>query len=139
LLAHFGLERAGELIHAVYREDFGPRTVAGLARYVQQSRDEGDAVASAILSRAGEELIAAATAVMTRLELTPQQFSFVLAGGMFRAVPSLAEQLELRLPSVAPRSHTIRLESEPALGAVQLAVAELHGGARLAAYRPTLE
>jgi N-acetylglucosamine kinase-like BadF-type ATPase len=136
LLAHFGMERAAELIHTVYRDDFSPRAIAGLAKYVQQSRDEGDEVASSILTRAADELLAAATAVMMRLELGEQQFSFVLAGGMFQALSSLCEQLELRLPALAPKSRTFRLQPEPALGAVQLAVAELHGGARLAAYRP---
>ena len=136
VLAHFGVERAAELIHTVYREDSHPSAIAGLAKYVQQSQEEGDAVASNILTRASDELLAAAAAVMTRLELTDQEFSFVLAGGIFLAVPSLGEQLELLLPTLAPKSRTFRLEPEPALGAVQLAVAELHGGAQRAVYRP---
>ena len=136
LLAYFGVERATELIHKAYHEELSPNAIAALARSVQQSRDEGDMVATAILNRASDELMTAATAVMNRLELTDEEFSFVLAGGMFRAVPWLSDQLKLLLPALAGQSRTIRLESEPALGAVRLAVAELHGGARLPAYRP---
>ena len=138
LLAHFGVERAADLIHKVYHEDIPPGAIASLARYVQQSRDEGDVVASAILNRAADELMTAATAVMTRLELIDAEFSFVLAGGMFRAVPWLCDHLTLLLPALAPHSQTIRLEVEPALGAVRLAIAELRGGAAIPVYRPNV-
>jgi len=76
----------------------------------------------------------AAAAVMTRLALDGDPFSFVLAGGMFQAVPGLSDQLMLQLPSLAPSSRTIRLECDPAVGAVQLAIAELHGGANVPRY-----
>jgi N-acetylglucosamine kinase-like BadF-type ATPase len=136
LLAHFHAHRAAELIQKIYHDDVGPRAIAALARYVEDARREGDAVATAILSRAVDELITAATAVMTRLSLKDTPFSFVLAGGMFHAVPWLCDQLKLLLPSLAAHSRTIRLETDPATGAVQLAIAELHGGARIPAYRP---
>ena len=136
LLGHFQAERAAELIHKIYHEEVGPRAIAALAKYVQQARDEGDIVASAILTQAGDELITAATAVMARLDLKEEDFTFVLAGGIFHAVPWLCDQLTLLLPSLAPRSRTLRLETEPAIGAVQFALAELHGGARVPAYRP---
>ena len=138
LLSHFGVERAADLIHKIYHEDVPPSAIAALAKYVQQSRDEGDTVATSILSRAADELITAATAVMTRLELTDENFSFVLAGGMFHAVPWLCDQLKLMLPSLAPNSRTMRLEAEPALGAVRLAIAELRGGATIPVYRPNV-
>jgi hypothetical protein len=72
------------------------------------------------------------------LSLTEAEFSFVLAGGMFHAVPWLCEQMKLMLPALAPNSQTIRLEAEPALGAVRLALAELRGGAKIPVYRPNL-
>jgi hypothetical protein len=64
-----------------------------------------------------------------------ESFSFVLAGGMFHAVPSLCDQLKLLLRSLAPNSRTIRLNEDPALGAVQLALAVAHGRAKIPAYR----
>ncbi|HKY19789.1 MAG TPA: BadF/BadG/BcrA/BcrD ATPase family protein [Vicinamibacterales bacterium] len=143
LLSHFGVQQASELINKVYHErggaeELSPRPIAALAKYVQHARDEGDLVATAILHRAADELITAATAVMTRLELTDTPFTFVLAGGMFRAVPWLCDQMQLLLPALAHQSTVIRLDEEPALGAVQLAIAEARGGLKLPTYRPNL-
>jgi hypothetical protein len=53
---------------------------------------------------------------------------------MFRVVPSLADDLRRRLAEVAPRAETRPLETEPAQGAVALALAELRGGANLPKY-----
>jgi N-acetylglucosamine kinase-like BadF-type ATPase len=75
---------------------------------------------------------------MKRLEMERETFSFVLAGGMFHAVPWLSDQLKTLLPSLALQSRTIRLEEEPAVGAVQLALAAARGRAQIPAYRPTL-
>ena len=138
LLAHFGAERATELIHKVYHDELNPRSIAAVAKYVQHARDEGDMVAGGILNRAADELMTAATAVMTRLELAAQPFTFVLAGGMFHAVPWLCDQMQLLLPALARQCRVMRLNEEPALGAVRLALAELKGGARLPVYRPNL-
>ena len=138
LLEHFGVERASELIHKVYRNDLNPRTIAAVAKYVQHARDTGDAVAAGILSRAADELVTAAAAVMTRLDLRESQFTFVLAGGMFHAVPWLSDQLQLVLPGLAPQCSVMRLNHEPAAGAVRLALAEMHGGARLPVYAPNI-
>ena len=103
LLAHFGVQKAAELINKVYHDDLSPRAIASLAKYVQNARDEGDMVAAGILNRAADELMAAATAVMTRLEMADKSFTFVLAGGMFHAVPWLCEQMQLLLPALAHR------------------------------------
>lgn len=138
LLEHFGVERASELIHKVYRNDLNPRSIAAVAKYVQQAHDAGDTIAAGILSRAADELATAAAAVMTRLDLRDNPFTFVLAGGMFHAVPWLCDQLQLVLPALAPRCKVMRLNHEPAVGAVRLALAETRGGARLPVYTPNL-
>jgi N-acetylglucosamine kinase-like BadF-type ATPase len=135
LLGHFGLADATELIHRVYHEDLSPADIGALAQYVQQARDEGDPVAAGILDQAAEELVTTAAAVMKRLEMERESFSFVLAGGMFHALPWLCNQLQVLLPSLATHSRTIRLEDDPALGAVQLAVAVAHGRVKIPAYR----
>ena len=135
VLAHFGVGRPEELLQTVYGEDFKPAAVAALAVQVQKARDEGDEVAGAILDRAAQELVVAAASVTSRLDLTREEFAFVLAGGMFKAVPWLRERVAQLLRTVAPRSHTIHLDVEPALGAVRLALAEIHGGAKLPVYK----
>ena len=138
LLSHFGAERASDLINKVYHEEMGPRAIAALAKYVQEAREDGDMVATAILNQAADELMTAAAAVMRRLDLTEKPFAFVLAGGMFRAVPWLCDQMQLLLPSLGAQCTVMRLETEPALGAVRLALAEAHGGATLPIYRPSV-
>ena len=51
---------------------------------------------------------------------------------MFHAVPWLCDQMQLLLPALAHQSTVMRLDAEPALGAVRLALAELRGGAQAA-------
>ena len=135
LLGHFGLTDATELIHKVYHEDLAPNAIGALARYVQQAREGGDVAAGVILDQAAEELTGTAAAVMKRLDMDRESFSFVLAGGMFHAVPWLCDQLKILMRSLAPNSRTIRLDEEPALGAVQLALAVANGRAKIPAYR----
>jgi N-acetylglucosamine kinase-like BadF-type ATPase len=132
------LTGAAELIHRVYHEELAPSAIGALARYVEQAREAGDLVAVGILDHAVEELMIAAEAVMKRLEMGDESFSFVLAGGMFYAVPWLCEQLKVLLPSIAAHSRTIRLDKDPALGAVHLALAVAQGRAKIPAYRPSL-
>jgi N-acetylglucosamine kinase-like BadF-type ATPase len=139
LLAHFGVERPAELIRKVYHERLSASAIASLAHYVQEARDEGDEMAIEILSRAAAELATAASAVVRRLHLAGEEFTFVLSGGIFRGVPWLREQLMRALPDVAPRSTTLHLQKQPAAGAVRLAVAELSGRARVPAYQASNE
>src|SRR5262245_15004544 len=138
LLGHFALSDAAELIHKVYHEDLAPNTIGALARYVQQAREDGDVAAGVILDQAAEELTGTAAAVMKRLDMDRESFSFVLAGGMFHAVPWLCNQLKVLLPLLATHSRTIRLDDDPALGAVQLALAVANGRAKIPVYRPNL-
>ena len=135
VLAHFGVDRPDELLQTVYHEDFEPAAVAALATHVQQAREEGDPVATAILARGAEELAGAAASVAAQLNLNTDEFPFVLAGGMFKAVPWLREEMARLLPAIAPSSTTLPLDVEPALGAVRLALAEIHGGAAIPVYK----
>jgi N-acetylglucosamine kinase-like BadF-type ATPase len=139
LLTHFGVERPSELIRKVYHERLSASAIASLAHYVQEARDEGDAVAADILTVAARELTTAAIAVVTRLGLTDEAFTFVLSGGIFRGVPWLRDQLTRALPAVAPKSTTVHLQKQPAVGAVRLALSHLRGGARVPAYQPAIE
>jgi N-acetylglucosamine kinase-like BadF-type ATPase len=118
----------------VYNREVPRANVATLGPIVQRAQDRGDAVAMQILERAADELSLAAASVAARLEMRGDAFPFVLAGSMFRVVPSLVDDLRRRLAEVAPRAETRPLEAEPAQGAVALALAELRGGANLPKY-----
>jgi N-acetylglucosamine kinase-like BadF-type ATPase len=136
LLTHFTVAHASDLVAEIYERQVRHQTLARLARVVQQARDEGDEVATQILELAAHELVGAARSVVERLRMREEPFQFVLAGGVFAGVPWLGEELRRRLPGIAPRAQVMRLEVEPALGAVRLALAEARGGAALPAYLP---
>jgi N-acetylglucosamine kinase-like BadF-type ATPase len=135
LLEHFQVSEPQLLLHEVYHHHLKPAAIGALASSVQAAFREGDEAAAGILRGAADELEGAALSVARRLDLTGEAFTFILSGGIFRAVPWLAEELTRRLPLSAPRSTTQLLEREPAEGAVTLALQEAHGGARIPVYK----
>jgi N-acetylglucosamine kinase-like BadF-type ATPase len=74
--------------------------------------------------------------VVQRLRMQADTFPFVLAGGIFQAVPWLTDALTQRLSQLAPHASVVRLTREPALGAVTLALAAAKDGVRLPSYLP---
>ncbi len=135
VLAYFGVADVSRLPRILYDHDQPRTSVAALGPLVQQAAARGDAVASGVLERAADELVLAATSVATRLAMRGDAFTVYLAGGVFRVVPWLAEELPRRLGEVAPRCQVQLLNEEPAVGAVWLALAEARGGAQLPKYR----
>jgi N-acetylglucosamine kinase-like BadF-type ATPase len=134
VLRHFGVARFSDLIALVYERPVRHHTLARLVRVVQEARDGGDEVATQILEEAAHELMASARSVVSQLEMQQEAFTFVLAGGVLRGVQWLSDELERRLPAIAPRAAVRRLDVEPAMGAVRLALAEARGGARIPTY-----
>jgi N-acetylglucosamine kinase-like BadF-type ATPase len=134
LLNYYGVARAQDLIHHVYAASLRPAAIAALAQFVMAAFTDGDQVAIGILRAAADQLESSAFSVARRLEIVGSEFPFVLAGGIFRAVPWLEEELARRLPQAAPRSRTLQLNVEPATGAVRLALAEARGGYTVPAY-----
>jgi N-acetylglucosamine kinase-like BadF-type ATPase len=134
VLQHLNLATADDLVYEIYYHDVQRHTIAALATLVQQARDNGDAVAAEILNRASTELMVAASSVISRLGMRGDAFPLVLAGGIFKVVPWLAEEVARQSLEIAPRSRVDVLKVEPAVGAVRLAVAEAHGGAALPSY-----
>jgi len=134
VLEHFAIGDISGLPRIVYDRDLPRISVAALGPIVQSASTFGDPVAQAILERAADELALAAGSVAAKLEMRNDAFVFVLAGGVFRIVPSLGEALAQRLTAVAARSTVHRLDREPATGAVQLALAAVRGGAQVPKY-----
>jgi glucosamine kinase len=135
ILAHFEVADVSRLPRIVYDREQPRMSVAALGPLVQGAWAAGDAVAAGILERAADELVLAAQSVAARLEMRGDEFAFHLAGGVFRVVPWLADELTRRLVEVAPRSQVGLLTREPAVGAVWLALAEANGGARVPQYK----
>ncbi|HKD10504.1 MAG TPA: BadF/BadG/BcrA/BcrD ATPase family protein [Thermoanaerobaculia bacterium] len=126
LLAHFGAADIDGLIAAVYDNDYPRHRVAVFAGQVEAAAAAGDAVAAEILESAAAELVLAARTVVARLDLERAPYDVILSGGTFAALPRLLEAVSERL--AAPNARVARLEVEPALGAVRLALEELGGG-----------
>ena len=134
MLEHFGLGRVDGLVHEVYDSKLPRQMIAKLGPLVDRARADGDVVASEILRRAGEELTGAAASVIERLGMRGMPFRVVLAGGMFRTIPWLVEDVVSRLAEVAPRATVGQLDVEPARGAVHLALREARDGVRIPPY-----
>jgi N-acetylglucosamine kinase-like BadF-type ATPase len=135
LLKHFDVPQAQGLIYEVYHSNLKASAIGALATCVQAAFAEGDPAAIGILRSAADELESSALSVARRLGLAGDPFSFILAGGIFRAVPWLQQELIRRLPVAAPNSIAILLDREPAEGAVRFALQEATGGARLPVYK----
>ncbi len=134
VLAQMALDSPTQLIHEIYYRDLHRQAIAGLAALVDRAADAGDAIAKDILARAGTELTSAAASVIARLGMRGDVFPTILAGGIFRGLPSLARDVTSRLSEVAPRSPVRILDVEPAIGAVRLALAAAHGAVTIPSY-----
>lgn len=109
-----------ELVPRVYEKGLPKHRIAALAGVVQRAHDLGDEVASRLIEAGARELALAARAVARQLDLGEGPFPVVLAGGAFKACPAMVSPLEreIGLPGARPAL----LESEPARGAVRLAL-----------------
>lgn len=134
VLAHFSISRPEQLVSEIYDHAQGKRAIASLGETVENARAEGDAVATEIMRKAADELTLAAASVITRLDMRGDQFPLVLSGSMIRKAHWLAGEVTERLGEVAPRGLVAKLQGDPAMGAVRLAVAEARGGVRVPSY-----
>lgn len=131
---HFRVASPDLLVRQIYDRGLRPQAIAALGGIVEHARASNDVVAAEILRQAGEHLTVGAQSVASRLEMRGDQFATVLAGGMFRAIPWLAEEVGRRMRDVAPRSWIAPLNLDPAEGAVRLALHQARGGVRLPSY-----
>ena len=134
ILEHFKIAQPAGLVREVYESGLQRPAIAALGPVVERARAEGDVVASEILRTAGVELTQAAASVIERLAMRGHTFHTVLAGGMFRVIPWLVEDVTRRLAEVAPRATVGKLLVEPAMGAVHLAVKQLRSDVRVPQY-----
>jgi N-acetylglucosamine kinase-like BadF-type ATPase len=137
VLEHLQLTKVEGLVHEVYDRGLKRQSVAALGPVVERARADGDLVAAEIMNAAAAELVRAAASVIQRLQMRGLAFRIVLAGSMFRLVPWLTESLIHRLAEVAPRATVARLETEPAVGALRLALRAARGEVKIPPYLET--
>lgn len=131
---HFKVASPELIVRQVYDRGLRPQALAALGVLVEQARGQGDVVAAEILRRASEQLTLGARSVASRLGMRGDEFVTVLAGGMFRAIPWLADEVARQMRDVAPRARTTPLDVDPAEGAVRLALRHARGDARVPVY-----
>src|SRR5215203_538366 len=93
LLDHFQVSGPQLLLHEVYHHHLKPSAIGALDVCVQNAFSDGDEAAVGILRGAADELEGAALSVARRLDLMGEPFTFILSGGIFRAVPWLVREL----------------------------------------------
>lgn len=122
-LKHFELNEPLELISAVHRSADDRAALAGLAELVLAEADH-DAVARAIVDRAGDELAGLVASVVRRAGLTCP-FPLAMAGGVLVHGRALRDRVAERLESEGLEPHPTSLVPEPVAGAVWLAAHQL--------------
>lgn len=124
ILDALGLSDPAALIPAVYGGKLSRVEIAGLSRTVAEAaQEEGDAVASAILMRAGGVLAHLANGVTKRLFAGAEaQFPVVPIGGLWNAGPLLTDVFTRSLRRFAPTAELTPPLQSPVEGAVRRAM-----------------
>lgn len=122
IATQLGLAVPDGLVKWFYDQKLSRHRVADLASVVEEAANEGDEAASSLLDQAAQHLARAGRSVARQLDF-PDSYPVVLAGGVFRACPSLHRRIEAILD--LPPANVVLLEGEPAKGAVTLALALL--------------
>jgi N-acetylglucosamine kinase-like BadF-type ATPase len=109
-----------ELIPRVYERGLPKHRIAALAPNVEAAALQGDGLAADLVQQGARELALAARAVARQMDFGPGPFPVVVAGGAFKACPSMLSALERTLE--LPGARLSPLQLEPAMGAVALAL-----------------
>ncbi|MCS6864454.1 MAG: N-acetylmuramic acid 6-phosphate etherase [Gemmataceae bacterium] len=120
LLAALGLARPEQLVGFVYR-GADRATIAALAPQILTVADAGDPTALRIVQEAAHELAATTVAAAQKLNLG-NAFPLALAGGLMISCPSYRERFLTALTEHGINPCPITLVTEPAEGAVRLAL-----------------
>jgi N-acetylglucosamine kinase-like BadF-type ATPase len=127
--AYFDLREPFDVARAVHLKQLSSERIAELARVVFAVAGE-DAVAAGIVERVCREVVAFATAALTRLELTSEDVDIVLGGGLMRAAPPGAiARIADDVRAVAPRASVALAATGPIVGAALLALDDLDADA----------
>jgi N-acetylglucosamine kinase-like BadF-type ATPase len=108
------------IIARVYAEQMPVSEIASLSILVSKAAEDGDEVASTILSEKGRILGELVVSAASRLRMLNTPFGVSLNGGVFKAGRPILGPLEERIHSAAPRAAMVEPKLTPACGAVVL-------------------
>jgi N-acetylglucosamine kinase-like BadF-type ATPase len=127
--AHFGLASAHEVAVAVHRNDIDMRRLHELVPVLFAVAAAGDAIATAVVQRQADEVVAFALAALRRLDLLDVAAPVVLGGGVLAAQHEvLMTPIHRALAQQAPQATVVVPQSDPIVGAALLGLEELSGG-----------
>lgn len=141
LLAALGVDSIESLIEDYHFERRSTSELSSLAPLIFRAAAAGDAVATAVVERQADEVVAYARACISRLGLQHEAVPIVVGGGVARSRdPLLVERIVSGLAEVAPRAQLIIVDAAPVLGAALLALADSGAeSAAIAAARSALD
>jgi N-acetylglucosamine kinase-like BadF-type ATPase len=118
---HFGLTSMEELIAAVHLESLSEAQCMELTPVLFAVAAAGDEVASALVHRQAEEVVALAVAAMRRLGVLGEPITVVLGGGVLTAGhPQLMDEIDRMLSQAAPLAEPRVVRTPPVVGAALL-------------------
>ncbi|MFE3581643.1 N-acetylglucosamine kinase [Streptomyces vinaceus] len=137
LPGHFGLGSMAELIEALHLGTLAHGRTHELVPVLFSVAAAGDAVASAIVERQADEVVALASVALARLELLEEEAPVLLGGGVLTAGhEQLDGRIAAELARRAPHARVSVVSAPPVLGAGLLgldalrALPEAHGKLR---------
>lgn len=118
---YFRASSAENLIGAIYAPNMDNSRIAGFARLVVETAQEGDKIAVDIIENAGRELGTAVIAVIKRLKLEKSKFPVGCVGSIFNAGNILTEPMTTIIKTVAPKAYLTEPLMSPSHAAALMA------------------
>jgi N-acetylglucosamine kinase-like BadF-type ATPase len=123
---HFGLPSVEAVSIALHLGDLPLDRIRELAPVLFEVATQGDEVASALITRQADEILAQHRVAATRLSLLTRPHTLVLGGGVLRARhPHLHSQILAGAKAQAPQVKITVLDTPPVTGAALLALEAL--------------
>ena len=124
LAREFKVKSLEDIQKRLYSDGMSVEEIAHLSPLVSRAASR-DKVSREILARAGMKLGELACTVARRLKMTHEQFTLSAVGGNFRSGHFLLQPFEERIKKECPKARIVILKTEPAQGALALALSEL--------------
>jgi N-acetylglucosamine kinase-like BadF-type ATPase len=124
--AYFGLATLAELARAIHLGRVPQMRLDELVPLVFAAAAGDDAVAGEIVDRQADEVVAMASAALTRLELLPEPAEVVLGGGLLQSGNGrLLDRIAAGLRAVGPALAVKPAQSPPVVGSALVGLDEL--------------
>ncbi len=127
---YFRASNVENLIVAIYAPQMDNSRIAGFAKFVVETAQEGDKIAVDILADAGSELGTAAAAVLRKLDLNGQKVPIGCVGSVFNAGELLTGPMKKIIRQTAPKAYLTDPQMPPAHAAALMAMRNGNNGGK---------